>query len=281
MKLSKEKRNILKESVYKIIVETSSIHQKAVSMGLQYIGFGRYTDGKVTYKSDGQNLYPMDKSSQQQPKSPNIVAKFIEKVNRKHQEAQQQGIELKPIDILNTMVGALPSKKTGEQYGNKEILQKIIKASYEQLNEFAQSMFQYEKFRKLLLKKYLKKFEMEEPKNQPQQINPQQQSLTPVQQESVKNEFFAINDDREKVNALREDHLTDKDSRIDYIKSKLSELSGKSIEKIYLSIEKMLKEDHLTDKNSRINYIKNKLSELSDKSVEKLYLFVEKLLNKG
>src|SRR5574343_289825 len=50
----KQMQSIMLEAIN--LNEDSAIAQKAKAMGLHYVGFGRWSDGRTTYKSDGKNL---------------------------------------------------------------------------------------------------------------------------------------------------------------------------------------------------------------------------------
>ena len=141
-----------------LLKEESLAAKTAKSMGMHYVGFGRWSDGKDTYKSDGDHLVPLDgkKSDSGKPKE-NFLQKFIRQCNETAERTKSGKA------LLKAMLKMLPGKEKGEQYGNVQVLEQILNSAMPHFNKYVMTALKSKKFRNHLLKKYLDKFEKQSP----------------------------------------------------------------------------------------------------------------------
>ena len=159
-----------------LLKEESPASQQAKAMGMKYVGFGRWSDGKMTYKSDGANLVPMDKSKGDGGGDKNFLEEFVKKCNAVA-ESKKSGNAL-----LKTMVSMLPGREKGEHYGKTEVLEQILNSAIPYFNKFVLTALKDKGFRSTLLKEFLNKFEKDVGEKSPLEENPEisQQSKNDV-----------------------------------------------------------------------------------------------------
>lgn len=150
-----------------LLKEESPASQQAKSMGMKYVGFGRWSDGKMTYKSDGANLVPMDKAKGAKGGEKNFLEEFVKKCNAVA-ESKKSGNTL-----LKTMVSMLPGREKGEHYGKTEVLEQILNSAIPYFNKFVLTALKNKKFRSTLLKEFLNKFEKNIGEKSPLEENPE------------------------------------------------------------------------------------------------------------
>lgn|SRR5574343_451241 len=177
----KQMQSIMLEAIN--LNEDSAIAQKAKAMGLHYVGFGRWSDGRTTYKSDGINLVPMDKSKNKESTKQDWLTKFINHSN-KNAESYKSAKKL-----LEYMVKALPDpEKWGKEWGTKEKLQEILLKCVPKFNDTVITILKDQKFRTTLVKAYLAKFsEPIEEKSKEPSMNQTAKPMTPPQQAQIPN----------------------------------------------------------------------------------------------
>ncbi len=135
------------------LTEESQAAKQAKSLGMRYVGFGRWSDGKLTYKSDGDNLVPMEGSKDKPKSQDDFLQKFVKKCN----EVAEQKKSGK--SLLQTMISMLPGREKGEHFGKTEVLEKILNSAIPYFNKFVLNALKNKQFRVDLLKEYLGKFE--------------------------------------------------------------------------------------------------------------------------
>ena len=150
----KEKTSILKEAIISKLNE-SPASDAAKKMGLNYLGYGRYEGDGVIYKSNGDELIPLDGSGKKKPKpkGPSYYETFAKKVNQLSEEDPAQE------SILEYMLRFLPRAETGAKYGNKKWLQDILNKCMKMFNDTVKECLNNERFRSILLRKYLQRFQ--------------------------------------------------------------------------------------------------------------------------
>lgn len=175
-----ERKNIIKNVEHGIleglIKEESQAAKQAKALGMRYVGFGRWSDGKLTYKSDGANLIPMDKSKDKNGgKKEDFLQKFVRKCNDVA-EQKKSGKSL-----LQTMISLLPGKEQGEHFGKTEVLEKILNSAIPYFNQYVLNALKNKKFRTDLLNGYLDKFHKdigeEDPMKNDPKVNQSQQQM--------------------------------------------------------------------------------------------------------
>ena len=154
--MNKLLEKVIISNVLSALHEGSPVGDKARQLGLNYIGFGRYEspDG-VTYKSNGRELIPMEKgkskkkSSDQSGQQMNFYQIFANKINAFSKQNKE------PKSILEMLISLLPKD---EQYGNKEMLEKILNGVIPYLNETVIKLLNNKSFRIKLKEKFLQQF---------------------------------------------------------------------------------------------------------------------------
>jgi hypothetical protein len=152
--------NLLKKAIAHSVIaslnEGSAVSQKAKQMGLRYIGFGRYESGEGdTYKSNGREIIPISGKDKDKKKSGGTVPtmNFYEIFAKKINTYAEQNKE--PKSILEMLISLLPKD---EQYGNKEMLEKILNGIIPYLNDIVKKLLSNKNFRIKLKEKYLAQF---------------------------------------------------------------------------------------------------------------------------
>ena len=149
MKVSKSK---IQSCILETINETSIASQKAKAMGMTYVGFGRYSDGHLTYKAEGDDLVPMNKTKEKEASTKeDFLTKLIRLSNIDAKEYKSS------MSLLNAMLKALPKKTDGENYASKEFLENILNKAIPSFNEFVLNALNKESYRKALKKGYFEK----------------------------------------------------------------------------------------------------------------------------
>jgi len=163
--MNKLLENIIKNSLLNILNEGSPVGDKAAKLHMIYKGFGRYESPEgIMYKSNGRELLPMDKgkdqkkSKEQPAKQMNFYEIFANKLNtfaKQNKDAKS---------ILEMLISLLPKD---EQYGNKEMLEKILNGVIPYLNDIIKKLLGNRNFRLKLKEKYLEQFADVQSKNNP------------------------------------------------------------------------------------------------------------------
>lgn len=150
-----------------LLKEESPASQQAKAMGLKYVGFGRWSDGKLTYKSDGANLVPMDKSKKDNGNEDNFLEQFVKKCNAVAENKKSSQA------LLKTMISMLPGRDKGEHYGKTEVLEQILNSAIPYFNKYVMKALKNVQFRNILLKEFLNKFEKDIGEKTPLEENPE------------------------------------------------------------------------------------------------------------
>lgn len=159
-----------------LLKEESPASKQAKAMGMRYVGFGRWSDGKLTYKSDGANLVPMDKAKKNGKSEDNYLEEFVKKCNAVAEEKKSSQA------LLKTMVSLLPGREKGEHYGKTEVLEQILNSAIPYFNKYVLKALKSKEFRSTLLKEFLGKFEKDVGEKTPLEENPEvsQQSTNDI-----------------------------------------------------------------------------------------------------
>ena len=141
----------------------------AKSAGLLYRGYGRYvSDDGTMYKSDGNNLIPIESTEKKETPKQSFFQKLAKKVNNVTQTTNSAQA------IIDKFVEALPQDK---KYANDKALSAIIKNTMQFLIPKIQRAFQNKEFRVKLKISYFKHLENIE--ENPVQQQPQQNAPKP------------------------------------------------------------------------------------------------------
>lgn len=162
------------------LTEESRAAKQAKSLGMRYVGFGRWSDGKLTYKSDGANLIPMDGAKDKPKSKDDFLQKFVKKCN----DVAEQ--EKSGKSLLQTMISMLPGREKGEHFGKTEVLEKILNSAIPYFNKFVMNALKNKQFRVDLLKGYLGKFEKNIGEQDPLKDNPEVNQSKPQMQQQPK-----------------------------------------------------------------------------------------------
>ena len=158
-------KNLLENIIINSLNEGSPVGDKARQLGMTYRGFGRYESPEgIMYKSTGRELIPMDKTknkkknNEQPAQQMNFYEIFAQKINT----FAKQNNDAK--SILEMLISLLPKD---EQYGNKEMLEKILNGVIPYLNDIVKKLLSNRKFRIELKEKYLAQFRDSQSKDNP------------------------------------------------------------------------------------------------------------------
>lgn len=150
-----------------LLNEESPASKQAKALGMKYVGFGRWSDGKLTYKSDGANLVPMDKSKGGKKGEENYLETFVKKCNAVAEEKKSANA------LLKTMISLLPGREKGEHYGKTEVLEQILNSAIPYFNKYVLKALRSKNFRSKLLREFLGKFEKNIGEKSPLEENPE------------------------------------------------------------------------------------------------------------
>jgi hypothetical protein len=165
----KVNKKLMQQMILESVVKESRASEMAKSAGLLYRGYGRYvSDDGTMYKSDGNNLIPIESTEKKETPKQSFFQKLAKKVNNVTQTTNSAQA------IIDKFVEALPQDK---KYANDKALSAIIKNTMQFLIPKIQRAFQNKEFRVKLKISYFKHLENIE--ENPVQQQPQQNAPKP------------------------------------------------------------------------------------------------------